>query len=261
MKLLAGVAGGAGALGLLVRWGHRAVLYPAPRRKLLRPPSGCELVETRASDGEPLQLLWAPPRAGARTVVFFHGNGETIGDVVSLFREIGQRGIGFVLVEYRGYGGSPASAPSEAGLYADAEGALSFARERGHTQNDIALWGFSLGSGVATEMATRGHGKRLLLTAPYTSIPDVAQRYAPFLPMRTLIADQFDNLAKADRLRLPTLILHGDDDRIVPYDMGVTLANRIAGAELVTVRGAGHNDVFAHDSATLLDRVTRFIAS
>lgn len=261
MKLLLPIGGTAGIVGLAVRWGYRALLYPAPRRKLRSVPAGAELVELAAGDGQKLQVLWSLPRAGARMIVFFHGNGEAISDVVDFFGVFAHRGIGFALVEYRGYGGSPARGPSESGLYADAEGALAALHGRGHAPDDIVLWGFSLGSGVAVEMAVRGHGKRLLLTAPYTSIPDVAARFAPFLPMRALIDDKFDNLQKAPRIDVPTLIFHGDSDRVVPYDMGVTLAARIAGAELVSVRGAGHNDVFADDGARLIDKVTRFIES
>jgi uncharacterized protein len=104
-------------------------------------------------------------------------------------------------------------------------------------------------------MALRGHGKRLVLEAPYTSIPDVARRWLPFLPMDTIIDDRFDNLAKAPRVGVPTLILHGDDDRVVPYDMGVALSRGIAGAELCTIAGGGHNDLFDRDGARLYARV------
>ncbi len=251
------VAGaGYGLLGALVRWGHRSLLYPAPKRRLAGVPRGAELAELLAADGAPVQAL-VFPAGGARTIVYFHGNGETIADLLPLAQLFVARGFGFALCEYRGYGGSPAADPSEDGLYADAEAVIAAVRERGHGPGDVVLWGSSLGTGVATEMALRGHGCRLVLAAPFTSIPDVATRWAPFLPMNALIADRFDNLAKAARLAVPTLILHGDDDRVVPYDMGVTLASRIPGAELVTIPGGGHNDLFARDPR-LVDRVASY---
>ncbi len=250
------VGGYAGLLGLS-RLGYRAVLYPAPRRRLSEAPPGAELRRFETPDGTPIQALFYPP-PGSQVIVFFHGNGETIGDSVGLAAELNGRGLGFVAVEYRGYGSSPAHGPSEAGLYADAQAVLLSLAAEGIAPGDITLWGSSLGSGVAVEMATRGFGSRLLLSTPYTSMPAVAQRLLPVLPMRWVVSDCYDNLAKAPGLALPTLVIHGDADRLVPYDHGVTLSQAIAGAELVTVAGAGHNDWLVMGGDELLTRVERF---
>ena len=172
-----------------------------------------------------------------------------------LVREI--RMLRFVALEYRGYGTSPSESPNEDGLYADADGLLSSLHEAGIAADQITLWGSSLGTGVAVEMASRGHARTLILQAPYTSIPAVAQRFMPILPMGIIIGDRFDSLSKAPKLQLPTLILHGDADRIVPYDMGVTMSEAIANAELLTVRGAGHNDIFSRDGARLLNAIAK----
>jgi pimeloyl-ACP methyl ester carboxylesterase len=252
MKVALMAAGLYAALLGLGRFGYRAVLYPAPSRSLRVPPAGTELRQHRAADGAPVQALHFAAR-GRRTVVFFHGNGEVIADVVDLGRALVARGLGVVLVEYRGYGGSPARGPSELGLYHDAEAVLGDLHAEGLGADQIVLWGSSLGSGVAVEMALRGHACRLVLSAPYTSIPAVAWRLLPILPMRMVVTDHFDNLAKAPRLRLPTLILHGDRDNVVPYDMGVTLAGVIEGARLITVPGASHNDLFVVAGEPLLD--------
>jgi len=104
-------------------------------------------------------------------------------------------------------------------------------------------------------MALRGHASGLILTAPYTSIPRVASRILPILPMRLIVGDVYDNLEKAPRIKLPTLVIHGDQDGIVPYDMGVSLAEAIEGARLVTVAGAGHNDIFIHGGGRLLAQI------
>jgi hypothetical protein len=229
---------------------YRSALYPAPRRGLHEAPAGGELVERTASDGQRVQCARyvAPDARG--TIVFFHGNGESIADSVALGQMLRARGVTFVAVEYRGYGTSPSEHPSEAGLYADAEAALV-----AEASAALTLWGSSLGSGIAVEMATRGHAARLILQAPYTSIPAVAQRWLPILPMSLLIGDRFDNLAKAPAVRVPTLIIHGDDDAVVPHDMGKTLAKAIAGAELLTIAGAGHNDLFARDRDRIIDAI------
>ena len=124
----------------------------------------------------------------------------------------------------------------------------------------ITLWGNSLGTGVATEMAFRGHGSRLILQAPFTSIPDVAMTVAPFLPLRAIMKDRFASLEKAPFIQLPTLIVHGDADGVVPYRMGRRLSERFAHATLHTVPGGGHSDLYLRDP-TLLDRIAAFAAA
>src|SRR5262249_15681369 len=157
-----------------------------------------------------------------------------------------RRGFGAALVEYRGYGASAASgAPTEEGLYADASAILDALGARGVAPRDLVLWGTSLGTGVAAEMARRGGGAALVLVSPYTSIPRVAARGAWFLPVGLVVPDRLDTLAKAAEIRVPVLIVHGDRDGVIPYDMGVELSRAIAGADLVTIAGGGHNDLFA----------------
>jgi alpha-beta hydrolase superfamily lysophospholipase len=245
------VAGGYAGLMGLTRLGYRSLLYPAPRRGLKTAPANAELRRYPTADGAEV-VLALYSAAGEALIVFFHGNGESIADSVPLAQELQRRGLRFAAVEYRGYGHSPSEDPHEDGLYADAEAALKGLVADGENEEAITLWGSSLGTGIATEMVVRGHGRRLVLQAPYTSIPDVASRIAPFLPTSLLITDRYDNLAKAEDVRLPTLVIHGDRDRVVPYDMGQTIAAAIDEAELLTVQGGGHNDLFARERERLL---------
>jgi uncharacterized protein len=245
VKAALALLGGYAAVLGLTRLGYRWVLYPAPPKGLDVAPPGATLRSFTASDGVPVQALQYPKPA-ARTVVFFHGNGETVANAAPLGARLSAEGLGFVAVEYRGYGASRGQAfpgPSEEGLYRDAEAVLLGLRADGLGAADIVLWGSSLGSGVAVEMALRGHASRLILTSAFTTIPDVAMSHTPLLPFRLLMGDRYDNLDKAPRLGVPTLLVHGDADEIVPYDMGVRLSQAIAGSRLVTVPRAGHNDL------------------
>jgi pimeloyl-ACP methyl ester carboxylesterase len=263
LKTIALVAGG-GYLLLLgaARVGYRALLYPAPRRALTHPPVGGALRSFQATDGELVQALVMLPRDAARVVVHFHGNGETIADSAWLGSELERRGLGFVSVEYRGYGGSEAArGPTEEGLYADAEGVLTALASEGIGPDKVVLWGTSLGSGVAVEMAVRGHGSRLVLITPYTSIVDVASRLVPILPASFVITDRFDSLGKTARVTIPTLVIHGDKDGLVPYDMGVTLARSIEGAELITIEGGAHNDLFVRARERILTTIAQHALS
>ncbi|MBW2527357.1 MAG: alpha/beta fold hydrolase [Deltaproteobacteria bacterium] len=257
-KIAVLVAGGYATLLGAIRLAYRAVLYPAPTHGLGTAPAGATLERFEAADGVPVQAVWFAAARGGPTVVFFHGNGESIADSVALGSLLAARGLGFVAVEYRGYGtsrGQGIPGPSEEGLYRDAEAALRGLADRGVEPDRVVLWGSSLGSGVAVEMAARGYGARLILSTPFTSIPDVAARVLPVAPMGRLIDDRYDNLAKAPRIELPTLIVHGDADGIVPYDMGVTLSERFRGAVLHTVSGGGHNDLLLLGGQELLDAI------
>lgn len=246
----------AGALVLAVvsiaALGYRAVLYPAPREGLPKLPQDAELRAFTAKDGvavHAVDLRAADP--DAPVLVHFHGNGETIGSTLPLGDLLRRRGLRVVLAEYRGYGVSRGSgSPNERGLYDDAEAVLDALAAEGVGRDRVVLWGTSLGTGVATEMAARGRARALVLVAPYTSIPRVAATIVPILP-RLVIRDRFDSLSKAAAVKVPTLVVHGDQDEVIPYALGVELSNAIAGARLLTIVSGRHNDLYGH--AQVLD--------
>lgn len=236
----------------------RTALFPAPTDPTVPRLEGARLLAHATSDGATVRALVVAPNAGARTIVHLHGNGETIGDNVDLAAHLVRHGFGVALVEYRGYGVSrDEPSPDENGLYADAEGALELLRADGISAERLVVWGTSIGSGVAAEMARRGRCASLVLVTPYTSIPAVVERMVPFLPVHRLVSDRFDTSSKAAEITVPTLIVHGTDDEIIPFDMGRALASQIRDARLVTVPGGRHNDLFARDGARLMNEIVR----
>lgn len=224
--------------------GQGALLYPAPRRS--HPPTleGARL-ERIASAGRTVYALYVPARDGAPTIVHFHGNGEDLVDQVPLARLFRRSGLGFFAIEYPGYGLARDTATSEAWIYADADAALARLRELGVPAQSTVLQGMSLGTGVAVEMALRGHGSRLVLLAPYTSMVDMARRVAPFLPARWILRDRYDTAAKAPRVDLPTLVIHGTRDEVIPVEMGKRVSALLPSSRLVLVEGGGHNDLWS----------------
>jgi pimeloyl-ACP methyl ester carboxylesterase len=240
------------ALCVGIRFSYRLFVYsPPPSRVPI--PTGAEALRLRATDGVPVRALWFPPAPGQRVIAYFHGGGGSIDDDVPLAVMLVQHHFGVLLVEYRGYGHPAEGTPSEAGLYADAEAALDEAARRGVGPERIALWGYSLGSGVAAEMAYRGHGAALVLISPFTSVVDVATHAAPWLPMSLLFPDRYDTVAKAPSIRVPTLVVHGDRDPEIPFDEGRAVAAAIPGARFLPVVGAGHEDIFDLGGTTLFD--------
>src|SRR5262249_27668067 len=155
----------------------RSVLFPAPRDEGPEAPPGAVLRELRAADGTRVQALHFAAPPGAPTVVHFHGNGETLRHLVARGQALRARGLGALLVEYRGYGTSEGK-PTEDGLYQDAEAALDALAQEGTGRDRVVLWGTSLGTGVAAEMAARGRGARLVLVTPFTSMPHLVSRFA-----------------------------------------------------------------------------------
>lgn len=246
----------------MARVSYPRLLYPAPQADPFAPGEG-RLLTLRARDGVTVHATWLSGPKDAPVIVYFHGNGVVMGDVQWMARELLQRGLGVVLAEYRGYGlsaGGEGAAPSETGLYDDAEAVLAALAAEGIGPQRIALLGESLGTGVAVEMAVRGRGSRLVLLTPYTSIPEVASHFAFGLPLRWLMRERFDSLSKAARVTVATLVVHGTRDGVVPYSMGERLAAALPQARLITVEGGGHNDLFLGNGWRLFDELASFVS-
>jgi pimeloyl-ACP methyl ester carboxylesterase len=229
----------------------RHFVFPTHAVERLEPPADVLEWSLAAHDGVAVHALEIPGPSDGRIVIYFHNNRETMVHALGLGHELRRRGFGVVLPEYRGYGTSGDGDPSEEGLYSDAETVLERLSQRGIRAERMVLCGMSLGTGVAAEMARRGRGAALVLIAPYTSLPDLVNDAVPVVPARLLMPDWFDTLDKARDIRVPTLIVHGDADEIVPFWMGRELAHVIVGARLLVVPGGHHGDLFAREPEAL----------
>lgn len=243
-----------------VRVRYRDMLYPAPSDDTGMRPMTAREISLTAADGVAVHAVEIPRRGDGWVIVHFHGNGEVVGSHLDLAQDWARRGFGVLLVEYRGYGRSRTSGhPTEEGLYADASAALDHLLTEGVGPDRVVLWGFSLGTGVAAEMAQRGRGARLVLEAPYTSIPDLGARLYKSLVPRWVIADRFDTLAKAPSIQIPTFILHGEDDDLIPLAMGERLSRVLPSAQLAPIRGGHHADLMVIEGDWLRRAILDFI--
>jgi pimeloyl-ACP methyl ester carboxylesterase len=223
---------------------HRRVLYQPPDDASAELPEGATLLTAKAADGVAVNaLLFDNPKA-TRTIVHFHGNAETADANAFLGREMKKRGFSMVLAEYRGYGRSKGTSPSEEGLYLDAVAVLDLLEARGIKPADVVLWGQSLGSGVAAEMAKRDRGARLVLVAPFTSTVDMASRVIPFLPASMVMVDRFDTLAKAPSINAPALVVHGDIDDVIPFEQGEKVSKALPHATFLKVPEGRHDNLY-----------------
>ena len=223
------------------------LLFPSPQIAPTAVPLDGELLTLADAHGSRVHALAFLPAAARRVVVAFHGNGEIMEWGVARARRLVREGYGVVLVEYRGYGRSRPGVPSEAGFYADAEAVLAALASRGVAPASVVLWGTSIGTGVAAEMARRGAGGALILVSPFTSITAIGKRLAPFLPVSLLLRDRFDTAAKAPFIDLPALVIHGTHDELIPIAMGEEVAASLPLARFVRVEGGHHNDLYERE--------------
>lgn len=233
----------------------RQVLYPAPAVPVRTPPA--PLAEARLEAGGHEVIAWAfeHPATGdgerdrARpAVVFFHGNGENLETMrlSGLFDDLRRVGVHFVAVDYPGYGRSRGR-PGEAGLVASGEAGLAWLEER-FPEQPKALVGWSLGAAVAVQVARRHGGRvdRLALMSAWDDLPSLAAVHFPRWLVKVGLPDRYDSLAAAPEIRVPTLMIHGVRDRIVPIVHGERLHAALGDqARMVRVPEAGHNDLLA----------------
>ncbi len=259
--ILVAIVLGYGAVLVLVFAFQRNLLY-LPSREVPVPadfgvPEMAE-VELTSEDGLALKAWYLEARDGRPTVVYFQGNAGHIGHRGGKVRPYIDAGFGLLLAGYRGYGGNPGT-PTEPGLYADGRAALRYLRERGVAAAGVALYGESLGGGIAVELALDfatgaagaiGAVGAVVLETPFTSVPDVAARHYWYLPARWLARDRFDSEAKIGKIGAPLLVLLGGRDRIVPIKYGRALfAAAGEPKELKIFPEAGHNDIYDFGAA------------
>ena len=180
-----------------------------------------ERLTLTTSDGVKL-MAWAVPYSEtAPWLLYFHGNGGNVSTYLSFTSALRNLGFNVLMLEYRGYGESEGVA-SETGLFEDARTAYRYLIERGIPPEHIGLYGFSLGSGVAVDLASEVEVGALVVEAGYTSVPDVARELYRVVP-RFLMRNRFDSLGKIARVDAPVLFIHSPTDRTVPFAQGRTL--------------------------------------
>jgi len=217
-------------------------------------PQAQEVTLTTEDD---LQLsAWFVPADGeaTATVLFLPGNAGNRSLRAPLAAALAARDIDVLLLDYRGYGGNPGR-PSADGLLADARAARRFLADR--ETGPLVYFGESLGSGVAARLASEDPPDGLVLRSPFTTLADVGARHYPFLPVRLLLRDDVDVKAHVARYDGPVLVVAGDRDSIVPTEQSRAVAEA-AGAELLVVAGADHNDRALLDGDEMIDAVVRF---
>jgi fermentation-respiration switch protein FrsA (DUF1100 family) len=197
-----------------------------------------------AADGTRLHGWYCRHEDPRAVVLYAHGNAGNLSHRAPILRELHDRhGLSVMIFDYRGYGRS-AGRPNEPGVLQDARAARDWlAHREGIDPRDVVLLGRSLGGAVMVDLAARDGARGLILESTFTSIPDVAARSFPMLPMRTLLRSRFDSLSKIPDYHGPLLQSHGDADTIIPYALGRRLFEAAHEPKrFLTIPAADHND-------------------
>jgi uncharacterized protein len=228
-------------------FGHRTFMYfPDPAR--VDPADagleGAQEIEFAAKDGTNLVAWYGPAKQDKPTILYFHGNAANAANRAPKIAVMVEDGFGVFYLNNRGYGGSGGS-PSEANNVADAIAAYDELRRLGVPADRIAAYGESLGSGQAVRLAAERPVAGVILEAPLTSTIDVARQIYFWLPLRFVIADKYNVERDIAAVKTPLLILHGEQDEVIPADMGRRIYRAANEPKRIETFPAGrHNDLF-----------------
>jgi len=175
-------------------------------------------------------------------VVFYcKGNSRSIKGWGKFARDFLGKGYDFFLIDYRGFGKSRGKR-SEAAIYNDCLYAYNYLKQF-YSEDDIIVYGRSIGSGFATRTAAENKPQKLILDSPYYSFIDITKRYLPFLPVERILRYHIRTDLWMVKVSCPVYILHGTKDRIIPYKSGKKLANLAQNGTIIAIEDAGHNNL------------------
>lgn len=251
---------------LVLAWTFQRHLIYLPDSAAVPPAAelllGARDVTLRTEDGLSLGAYLVPPSGPNRgmTVLVAPGNAGSRVLRVPLAQRLAARGFGVLLMDYRGYGGNPGN-PSEHGLIADVRAAYQYlVQQAGAASPRLVYFGESLGAAVVTRLAVEHPPAALVLRSPFTDLASVGTVHYPLLPVRQLLWDRFPVTELIARVRVPTVIVYGGQDTIVPPEQSRAVAAAAGGpVRTVEVAGADHNDPALLTGDELIDAITAML--
>jgi len=220
---------------------YPGVLDPAFAFKL--GPSD-EEVTIKTSDGERINALFFSNKS-RDVILYFHGNAGDLSGWQFVAEDFTELGYNFLIIDYRGYGKSSGKI-SEKGMYLDAEAARHYLILKGFAPENILVYGRSIGSGVAVDLASRQPCKGLILESPYSSLGKLANEKFPLFFPSLLLKYRFESVQKITNVKCPVIFLHGSDDTLIPASHSRRLFQKFTGKKkLIIVDRGSHNDLHA----------------
>ncbi len=236
-----------------------------PEKRLIATPAEAQLpyedLSILTDDGVKIHGWFVPYPGSEQALLWFHGNAGNIGHRVDLLQRLHHAlKLNIMIIDYRGYGQSDGE-PSEAGTTNDARAAYdTLLLKEEVNPHQIFIFGRSLGAAIALRLATESPTSGLILEAPFTSIRDMVQLTFPWLPFKGRITTKYNSLERIKQLKRPLLIMHGDEDRIIPVIQGQRLFE--AANEPKTfqaLKGADHNNTYIVAGEAYFNALAKFI--
>jgi len=192
-------------------------------------------------------------------ILFCHGNAGNISHRLDNIRFLLDHNMGVFIFDYRGYGKSKGK-PSEEGLYLDAQAAYDLLVNRKHISPErIVVFGRSLGAAVAIDLSLKRKAKAVIIESGFTSTKEMAKTMPLFALFSPLLPAHFNNLEKITQITIPKLIVHGEEDEIIPFSMGQTLFQAAPQPKyFYPIRGAGHNDTYIRGGKKYFETLATF---
>ena len=154
-----------------------------------------------------------------KTILYLHGNAGSLKNRIHKINHFKEMNVNFLLLAWRGFNGNKGS-PTEKGLYEDARSAIRWLKSQSIEENNLIIYGESLGTAVAIEISQNKNFAGVILESPFTSMVDAGKNVYPYLPVKLLLKDKYESHKKIKNINIPTLIMHGKVDNIVPFYMG-----------------------------------------
>lgn len=199
-------------------------------------------ISLSTGDGEHINALFFRG-TGNDVILYFHGNAGDLSGWQFVAEDFIVLGYNFLIIDYRGYGKS-SGVISEDGLYLDATAAFEYLIDKGFSRENIILYGRSVGSGIAVDLASKQSCKGLVLESPFSSLKKLANEKLPFFFPSLFMRYSFDNIQKINEVKCPLILIHGVNDTLIPINHSELLYRKFTGKKkMIAIPGASHNDI------------------
>jgi uncharacterized protein len=225
---------------------QNGLIFPAeklPPDHVFSPNKGGREIRILTEDGVSLSAIRYANFKSDRIILFFHGNAGSLDSWRFVYNDLEYLKTDMIILDYRGYGKSGGTI-SEKGLYLDAKALYAHARGLGYGDSDIVIYGRSIGTGIAVDVAQGKDLAGLILESPYSSLRKMIYREFWFMLPYFYLAYTFDNCRKMASVTARLLVIHGTRDESIPFEYGKELFECYPGPKrFVPIEGGGHNDL------------------
>lgn len=245
--------------GFYEKWG---IYYPSKNITYTPKDIGLLYEDVFLKTADQVRLnAWFIPAQSTLTVLFLHGNAGNLSNRLEIIKLLNKLKLNVFIVDWRGYGKSQGS-PHEEGLYQDALGAYNYlVKEKNISPDSIVVYGKSLGAGVGVDLVSKVEVKGLIFDSGFTCARDLARRFYPYLPAQYFLRVKYDSLIKISKISCPKLVIHSENDEIIPFKLGKKIFEAATPPKQFTQLRGSHNEAIFSDIEKFSSELLAFLKS